>query len=64
MRVLTLLMRMCVVYMLRLGVCEGVRVCAFVCWNPTFQLFDFFALLAAAVRIMSVSHRPSSFQAL
>ena len=43
-----------------------VRVCAFSCWNPTFQLFVFFfaLLVAAAVRMMSVSYRPSNSQAL
>ena len=42
MRVWTLRMRMCAVYVLRVDVCACVRVCAFVCWHPTFQLFDFF----------------------
>ena len=55
----------CPVNVLRVGVCPGVRVCSFVCWNPTFWPLDlFFTLLDAAVRIMpSVSHRPSSSQA-
>ena len=38
----------------------------FVCWNPTFQLCVFFcsACCCSCCRIMSVSHRPSSPQAL
>ena len=44
-------------------VCGSVRLCA---GTPHFSFLIFFALVAAAaVRIMSsVSHRPSSFQAL
>ena len=58
---------LCVRYM---WVCAGVRVCAFVCWNPTIQVFLFFcfalfaAAVAAAVLIMSVSRRPSTSQDL
>ena len=45
--------------------CAGL-VCAYMCWNPTFQLVFFSLLLVApAVRITSsVSHRLSSSQAL
>ena len=35
--------------MTHVHVCRCVRVCVLVCWNLTFQLFVFFALLAAAV---------------
>ena len=50
-------------------VCRRVQVCAFVCWNPPlFQLLFFVFLLcfiaAYCPRIMSVSHRASSSQAL
>ena len=36
------------------AVCGCVRVCVFVCWSPTFQLFAFFALFAAAVAASAV----------
>ena len=53
---------MCYVWMC-VRVCGSVRLCA---GTPHFSFLIFFALVAAAaVRIMSsVSHRPSSFQAL
>ena len=35
--------------MIRVRVFRCVRVCVLVCWNPTFQLFVFVALVAAAV---------------
>ena len=45
--------------------CAGGRVCASVCWNPAFQLLGGgVALLAAAARVMYISHRPSSSQTL
>ena len=37
---------------------------AFVCWNATFQLFFFCSAPCCCCCIMSVSHRPSSSQAL
>ena len=61
---------LCVCVLCMCYVCAGVRVCAFVWWNPTFYLFLFLVLLcllmlaANAVRAMAVSHRPSSSQAL
>ena len=50
-------------------VCRRVQVCAYVCWNPPlFQLLFFVFLLcfiaAYCPRIMSVSYRASSSQAL
>ena len=67
-RVWTSLMRMCAVFVLRLR--AGVRVSSVhLCWNPHVSFLFFFALLLdpAAVRIItmsSVSHHPSSSQAL
>ena len=50
--------------MIRVLVCRCVQVCAFVCWNPTFQPVFFGSACCCCYRIMSsVSHRPSSSQA-
>ena len=67
MRVLRVRVCVCAVCVLRVRVryvcvCACVRVCAFVCWNATFQVFHFCS--ACCCCIMSVSHRSSSSQAL
>ena len=47
--------------MTRARVCRCVRVCAFVCWKPTFQLFAFLlCLLPYHVRITPSLKLPSS----
>ena len=62
MRVWTTTLRVWTLLMNIGSTCACVRVCALVCWNPTFQLFELFSLLAAAaaaaaaVRIMFESH--------
>ena len=56
---------LCAVHTVRVCVCAGVRVRAFMgVLEPYSSAFDFRALLAAAVRITSVSHPPSRSQAL
>ena len=49
----------CAVCVVRVGVCSCVRVCAFVCWNPTFQLLYLLSLPAATVTYYVVCITPS-----